>query len=154
MGRVAVGACGAGGRAGAGAVLLALMLQATPAIAAGVLVRDIVPGPVGSNADGLTAVGSVLFFVATDAAAQDSELWKSDGTTAGTVRVADINPTGSSGASELTDVNGTLFFRATDGSTGRELWKSDGTPAGTVLVEDNLSRRRQCVGVEPPCPGR
>jgi ELWxxDGT repeat protein len=34
------------------------------------------------------------------------------------------------------DVNGTLFFRANDGTTGFELWKSDGTDEGTMLVDD------------------
>jgi ELWxxDGT repeat protein len=33
-------------------------------------------------------------------------------------------------------VNGTLFFRANDGTSGNELWKSNGTDAGTVLVKD------------------
>ncbi|MGH7201212.1 MAG: ELWxxDGT repeat protein, partial [Planctomycetaceae bacterium] len=53
------------------------------------------------------------------------------------VLVADIRP-GSNGSSpsEITNVNGTLFFRADDGTNGRELWKSDGTTAGTVLVAD------------------
>ncbi len=37
----------------------------------------------------------------------------------------------------LTDVNGTLFFRAADGESGYELWKSDGTTAGTVMVKDS-----------------
>jgi ELWxxDGT repeat protein/predicted outer membrane repeat protein len=36
----------------------------------------------------------------------------------------------------LTNVNGTLFFRANDGTHGYELWKSDGTAEGTVLVKD------------------
>jgi adhesin/invasin len=36
----------------------------------------------------------------------------------------------------LTNVNGTLFFSADDGSTGRELWRSDGTETGTVRVKD------------------
>jgi ELWxxDGT repeat protein len=36
----------------------------------------------------------------------------------------------------LTNVNGTLFFSADDGSSGTELWKSDGTMTGTVMVKD------------------
>src|SRR5204863_2838820 len=70
------------------------------------------------------------------------ELWKSDGTEAGTVLVKDIN-LGSEGSfpSSLTAVNGTLFFGAFDPTHGYELWKSDGTEAGTVLVKDiNLGR--------------
>ena len=65
------------------------------------------------------------------------ELWKTDGTAAGTVRVADIIP-GQDGSwpSHLTSVGSTLFFFADDGTSGRELWKSDGTAAGTVLVAD------------------
>jgi len=34
------------------------------------------------------------------------------------------------------NVNGTLFFRANDGTTGIELWTSDGTDAGTTRVKD------------------
>ena len=36
----------------------------------------------------------------------------------------------------MTNVNGTLFFVANDGTTGRELWKSDGTQSGTSIVKD------------------
>ena len=69
--------------------------------------------------------------------ATGSELWKSDGTAAGTVLVKDINPGGiGSIPVNLTNVNGTLFFSADDGAHGEELWKSDGTAAGTVLVKD------------------
>src|SRR5688572_17637431 len=42
----------------------------------------------------------------------------------------------SSSPSSLTNVNGVLFFVATDGTNGTELWKSDSTLAGTVLVKD------------------
>ncbi len=41
------------------------------------------------------------------------ELWKSDGTEAGTVQVKDIRPgAGSSGPSSLANLNGTLLFQA------------------------------------------
>jgi ELWxxDGT repeat protein len=50
--------------------------------------------------------------------------------------VKDIHPSGDSAPLLLTNVNGTLYFRAEDGSTGVELWKSDGTSSGTVLVRD------------------
>src|SRR5262249_8854048 len=36
----------------------------------------------------------------------------------------------------LTEVGGTLFFAANDGTNSLELWKSNGTADGTVLVKD------------------
>src|SRR5262245_4874757 len=53
--------------------------------------------------------------------------------------VADINAVASTAASNpagFTNVNGTVYFKATDPVHGEELWKSDGTTAGTVLVKD------------------
>ncbi|MDP7312123.1 MAG: hypothetical protein QF831_01655, partial [Candidatus Thalassarchaeaceae archaeon] len=65
------------------------------------------------------------------------ELWKSDGTSTGTVMVKDINsgPIGSYSA-QLTAIGNTIYFQATDGTNGYELWKSDGTTSGTVMVKD------------------
>jgi ELWxxDGT repeat protein len=36
----------------------------------------------------------------------------------------------------LTNVDGTLYFTANDGTSGYELWKSDGTEAGALRVKD------------------
>ena len=99
------------------------------------LVKDIRPGDYSSGPRYLTAVGNTLFFTANDPV-NGTELWKSDGTAAGTVVVKDISPGSfSSFPSNLTAVGNTLFFSAA-GVNGRELWKSDGTAAGTVLVKD------------------
>jgi ELWxxDGT repeat protein len=99
------------------------------------MVKDINPSGISyfySFAD----VGGMLYFSADDMV-NGVELWKSDGTAAGTVMVKDICP-GSTGSSslKLTDVGGTLYFSANDGTNGFELWKSDGTEAGTVMVKD------------------
>jgi ELWxxDGT repeat protein len=64
------------------------------------------------------------------------ELWKSDGTRKGTVFVRSWPRPDGSLPQDLTAVEGTLCFTASDGSTGLEPWTSDGTAAGTFLVSD------------------
>jgi ELWxxDGT repeat protein len=117
------------------------------------LVNDVNPGPLSStgfsgsgsergaiDAD-YTNVSGETFFRANDGS-HGFELWKTNGTSAGTTLVKDINP-GSANSmgslligGHLTNVSGTLFFQANDGSHGYELWKSNGTAAGTVMVKD------------------
>ena len=100
------------------------------------LVEDINPGSNSAAPRYLTSIDGTLFFSANDGT-HGSELWKSDGTAAGTELVADIHlGRYASYPKSLTNVNGTLFFIANDGTHGRELWKSDGTATGTVLVAD------------------
>lgn len=64
-----------------------------------------------------------------------SEVWKSDGTFAGTSQVLDIRP-GPSGSSPIGFVvaGGRLFFAANDTTANQELWKSDGPT--TVQIAD------------------
>lgn len=92
----------------------------------------------------LTALKNQVYFAATDDVDTDRgrELWKTDGTEAGTVMVKDINPgRGSSAPSALVVCNNTLYFTAHSNPKDtyeRTLWSSDGTEKGTVMVR-NLS---------------
>jgi ELWxxDGT repeat protein len=124
------------------AVIVSLVLAVTTwASAPAVMVKDLNPQPYQGRftIDGnLVNVNGTLFFTAWDEI-NGTELWKSDGTPAGTMLVKDISP----GVQKpyplpawLTNVNGILFFSVGDGSAGQELSKSDGTLGGTVLVKD------------------
>jgi ELWxxDGT repeat protein len=104
------------------------------------MVKDINPESGSSNPVYLTNMNGTLFFQASDGT-NGNELWKSDGTEVGTTMVKDIAvPNGhalnSSSPMFLTNVNGTLFFTAENGTEGRELWKSSGTELGTTMVKD------------------
>ena len=98
-------------------------------------VKDIRPGTDSSEPQDLTMVDGTLYFGANDGS-NGYELWKSDGTEAGTVLVKDINPAGSSTPSHLANVDGLLYFAADEGVNGYELWTSDGTAAGTIKVTE------------------
>lgn len=87
----------------------------------------------------LTPMGTsgVTLFAGRSYHGDGAELWRSDGTAAGTYRLKDINP-GAAGSdpSQFVYLNGAMYFAADDGSHGVELWKTDGTTGGTVLVKD------------------
>lgn len=64
------------------------------------------------------------------------ELWKTDGTTAGTVLIRDsLHGT----ATGLTVANNRIYFSNDQFVAGRELWSSDGTDAGTGLAADVMT---------------
>jgi len=86
-----------------------------------------------SSPNKLYALDNTLYFSAVSANS-GTELWKSDGTEAGTVLVKSIaNNLIGSHPEELFQVGGNLLFTAHDGTT-RDLWISDGTEAGTLKV--------------------
>jgi ELWxxDGT repeat protein len=89
-----------------------------------------------AGASRLGRSGGLVYFVGRTAEL-GTELWASDGTTAGTRLVKDIEP-GKRGSfpSRPFDANGIAYFAASDDVHGTELWRSDGTAAGTRLVAD------------------
>ena len=123
------------------------------------LIKDIFTGSAGSPGPTVDYdytpddIGGVYFKAAGNTALTDRELWKSDGTAAGTVLVKDIYPgTNPSEPDGKVMVNGILYFSATDPNLGKELWRSDGTAVGTYMVKDIypgafLSSNASIVGV-------
>jgi ELWxxDGT repeat protein len=99
------------------------------------------PGPQVNQLRTWVVMGGHAYFRASSGAA-GRQLWRTDGTPAGTTLVKTINPSGS--AFPLVDnrpygmgvLGNRLLFAASDGSTGEELWTSDGTSAGTVRLAD------------------
>lgn len=135
-------------------------LWATDGTEAGtVLVKEIWPGPdsgvlfqsahEGSFPFDPAILNGQAYFLANDGV-HGWELWKSDGTEAGTRMVKEIVPGSqgpfddldSSGDPTLTwahvEAGGQIYFAANDGATGFELWRTDGTEAGTYLLKDIL----------------
>ena len=99
-------------------------------------VRDINTTTNGSSPEPPVVIHHVAYFQDNDGI-HGSELWRSDGTAAGTRLVKDIRPGSLNGAPDvLTPVGETLFFIAEDGTHGLELWKSDGTASGTKQIRD------------------
>ena len=98
------------------------------------MVKDIWQGQNSSNIRYKTKVGSNVYFI-TYAIAPDigTDLWKSDGTASGTLKIKNIPDDGSS-VKDLTESNGIVFF-----SVGNELWKSDGTANGTTMLKSFIA---------------
>ncbi len=112
---------------------------------------DIEPGPAGSQPASLGKIGTgpgAIMLLSAQTSAAGRELWRTDGTAAGTFLVKDINPgTGDSlGTSNpfprarfAVASGGRVFFAASDGVHGTELWVSDGTAAGTSMLQINAT---------------
>jgi len=98
------------------------------------LVRNIKPGPAGSESYDLRALNGILLFAADDGK-HGYELWRSDGTRRGTRIVRNLGP-GAADPYVVAKSRGALYLGADDGTHGVELWKTDGTRRGTKLVRD------------------
>jgi ELWxxDGT repeat protein len=115
------------------------LLGATPAHAADFgpvphLLRDISPGPGTSDIAGPARTGAVLgsqfIFGAYDGTSD--LVWRTDGTSAHTVKVS----TAAYDPKSFVTFAGSVYFAAHTASAGEELWKTNGTSAGTVMVAD------------------
>ena len=102
------------------------------------VVKDIWPGKGDSFPalhDTFARFEGRLYFSAWTAS-HGIELWRSDGTGAGTYMVKDLVSSGFSvGPGPLLSFGGALYFAAGDAGSG-QLWRTDGTRAGTNLVKD------------------
>ena len=101
------------------------------------------PGSSGSTSSNLTNVNGTLYFGANDGA-NGTELWRIN--SSGVAEMVEdalagggINPgVSSSLPASLTNVNGTLYFRATDVLSGQELWRINSSGIAE-LVEDAVA---------------
>lgn len=105
-------------------------------------VRDLLPGPNSSTPGGPFEVSNGLLYFSANTGTDGSiivDLWQSDGTALGT-RIA-MDSVGSQNPEFLTDVDGELYYVATESNTGRELWRLvGGTPQRvTDIRSGNLS---------------
>lgn len=95
-------------------------------------VKDVNP-VTGSSPSKMTVAGGRVFFTADDGD-HGTELWITDGTSAGTRLVADASPGSPSSVQDsFIALGDLLFFVSTTASAGGELWRSDGTTVEMVV---------------------
>lgn len=109
------------------------LMRTAPDLAAPEIVKTF--DPEISSAHQIVATGTRLFLsLWRDDGGR--ELWVSDGTEAGTVKLDWMPPYRYPEPSNLTIVGDRIYFTATDDVHGIELWASDGTADGTEMVAD------------------
>ncbi len=102
------------------------------------LIKDIRPGSSGSDIQDLTSGSQRLFFKAT-ADTHDKQIWTSDGTTTGTLRMTDFDDSEyyvRNSSSHLTVDNIYFFDIRHYSDNGYDLWRSNGTISGTYKLID------------------
>lgn len=94
-----------------------------------------IPNSVGGRIRNLTAVGDRLYFTVNDGV-YGEEIWRTDGTEAGTEIAFDLVPGyGSSLPENLTAIGNKLYFSADDGVVGQEPWVYIDRSASTRICD-------------------
>ncbi len=98
--------------------------------------KDFYTGPQGGNPKKLTVWNNKLYFISGDATnGNNSGLWETDGTLAGTRRVNTAAPVTSWIVSDIyIPYNGKLLMNASNSAAGDKLYQTDATAAGTAPV--------------------
>jgi ELWxxDGT repeat protein len=107
------------------------------------IVKDIVPGDIGSYPYSLFSYNGSVYFGASDENYIPG-FWKSDGTAAGTIKLANVIVPltfNNDGLNQFEAISGnTLYFNAFSTDTYQSgLWETNGTIAGTQLVSTVVS---------------
>jgi ELWxxDGT repeat protein len=100
------------------------------------VVKDIKPGVGGSDPTNFFAAGNgIIYFFAYDGSSSTPDLWKSDGTAAGTAKVVGVS-LNTVNMYEAVGLNGELYFLGVSavGSSSIGWWKTNGTT--TTLLKD------------------
>lgn len=90
----------------------------------------------GGAPEAPSSSGLTTQFFGADNGANGSQLWKTNGTAAGTAMVKVINPGGDASITVAGRLGDKTIFVADDGIHGLEPWVTDGTEAGTNLLKD------------------
>ncbi|WP_347173229.1 ELWxxDGT repeat protein [Polaribacter uvawellassae] len=116
-----------------------------------VLVKDIIAGADGSNPYNFFEFNNEIYFttVLTQGFVNrtyKSTLWKTDGTTAGTIKLKEFDFINYSFTPNFTEYKNKVFFTAYDMSLGAiYLWETDGTVAGTKATDISASSPRNLI---------
>jgi ELWxxDGT repeat protein len=110
------------------------------------MLRDIAPSgssifpssPSDGCSDWIAASGGFVYLNLADNGFRGTQLWRTDGTEAGTRKVADLSEgrTVTHGICQLFGHGSYVYFSFGDAVTGTELYRSDGTASGTTLLRD------------------
>lgn len=91
-------------------------------------------------------ISGILYFEANNSVTHDNEIWRTDGTTAGTYLLKDLTNNGLT--SDFMELNGNIYFVTISSTLGDYIWKSDGTANGTVQLKQ-LATSFQSDNISP-----